>query len=137
MTFSEHEFTEAAVRMGEDFVGTGCSSLGVGYGHNRLVAMSYWGLTPTQAKVQYYLQSIYSTIFPHNFPHFYAAFGLEEEQPFAVAGTVRERIRRNRIYYQFQDVATKWFGIDGYRLSKKFIRYPFSNWKLYRFQIWK
>lgn len=55
-----------------------------------VLAIDYGGMNPKVAKEVFYLQRIFSTLFPHNFPHFYAAFGRHEDQP---AGTIREKVQ--------------------------------------------
>lgn len=56
----------------------------------KVEAFSYRGLTPERAKNIFYAHRIFSTLFPHNFPHFYAAFGSEDRVN--RTGTIRQRL---------------------------------------------
>lgn len=63
----------------------------------KVLAISYRGFRPETAKEIFYLQRIFSTLFPHNFPHFYAAFGEYERGVIGgkkISGTVRERVSK-------------------------------------------
>jgi len=64
---------------------------------DRLVAISYDHLTPEDVKRWYYLQSFYSTLFPHNFPHLHAAFsGYSWNGKESIPGTIRAFIPATR-----------------------------------------
>lgn len=69
-------------------------------------------MAPERAKGIFYLQRIFSTLFPHNFPHFYFAAGRperprREKDAAAPTGTIRQRIRGLRHGQQgyFADIA--------------------------------
>lgn len=66
----------------EKVIGSGAESVVVSLkGNNKeVVAYNYNGLDPVLAKVIFYQQRTYSTLFPHNFPHFHAAFGSSEKK---------------------------------------------------------
>jgi hypothetical protein len=70
----------------------------------KLVAINYKPITPEEAKKVFYVQRIFSTLFPHNFPHFYGAFGDNPKDPLeklqSVTGTVRQRVRRVKLNNQ-------------------------------------
>jgi hypothetical protein len=67
-------------------------------GKETVFAYSYADENPLRMKEIFYAQRIYSTLFPHNFPHFYAAFGktrqakIENRIPDNISGTIRQRI---------------------------------------------
>lgn len=85
---------------------------------------------PLRAKSIFYLQRIFSTLFPHNFPHFYAAFGRPQagtaEQTAAPTGQIRERIKGLRHglggYYADGDYASPFMGVPDPR-----VRHPFKK----------
>jgi len=71
--------------------------------------------SPRWAKQLFYLHNIFSTLFPHNFPHIYAAHGSIDSEALDIKhpGTVRERVltdekylyeRRSPIQYPFSRV---------------------------------
>lgn len=65
-----------------------------------VVAINYRNpTTPEKAKKIFYLQRVLSTLFPHNFPRFYAATGKHpaRKEEMAVTGTIREEKRGKRI----------------------------------------
>lgn len=41
----------------------------------KVAAYTYRELPPYKAKKIFYLQRVFSTLFPHNFPHFFASLG--------------------------------------------------------------
>lgn len=53
-----------------------------------VVAFTYQDLTPAETKQIYLVHRVFSTLFPQNFPRFYASYGGEYSR------TVRQRIRR-------------------------------------------
>ncbi|MBI4250749.1 hypothetical protein HY622_04115 [Candidatus Uhrbacteria bacterium] len=76
-------------------------------------------MTPEKAKGIFYLQRIFSTLFPHNFPHFYFAAGKpekskREKDAIAPTGTIRQRIAKLKP------------GEHGYN-ADPIIRYPFDR----------
>lgn len=82
------------------FVGEGVESIVVSTKSKpeRVMAISYFDLSPQEARQEFYVHRIFSTLFPHNFPHFYAALGSwdvgknPEGNTTLSTGTVRERI---------------------------------------------
>lgn len=57
----------------------------------KVVAFSRFGLSPEQAKATFYLQNIFVSLFPHNFPHFYAVFGNPDGNQ-GLTGSIRKKI---------------------------------------------
>lgn len=80
-------------------------------------------IDPKEAKTLFYTQRLMSTLFPHNFPHFYSAWGAYD--PKQVSGTIRERkipkkpplIERVRSYFSKSGESSTLQKID-YPLSK-------------------
>ena len=70
-----------------EFIGNGAEAIIVAlsgeHGQEKVVAFNYMDLKPEDAKAVFYLHRIFSTLFPHNFPHFYAS---------APEGTIRKRV---------------------------------------------
>ena len=56
-----------------------------------VAAYTYRMLSPAEAKRVFYTQRILSTLFPYNFPHFYAAIGAESSHKRAT-GTIRQKV---------------------------------------------
>ncbi len=74
-----------------------------------VAAFTYKEMSSITAKNIFYSQRILSTLFPHNFPHFYAAFGRKKDKK-NITGTIRERIRNNKkreIKYSFREIEEK------------------------------
>jgi hypothetical protein len=72
----------------------------------KVIAIDYWRMSPLEAKKQYYSQRIAHTLFPHNFPRFYAAYERDpNQQGENLTGTVRQRIRKGtgEVKYSFSD----------------------------------
>lgn len=74
-----------------------------------VVAYTYFDLNPLKAKQLFYSQRIFSTLFPHNFPHFYAAFGKHpnQKQTENPSGTIRQMIhedKKQKVVYSFAEV---------------------------------
>lgn len=62
-------------------------------------------MSPAEAKKIFYLQRIFSTLFPHNFPHFYASFGKTVEDKKRLTGTIRQKIKgvkKTSLGYKFK-----------------------------------
>ncbi|MCF7865687.1 MAG: hypothetical protein K9M11_04240 [Candidatus Pacebacteria bacterium] len=63
-----------------------------------VTAYTYSDMNPLRMKEVFYAQRIFSTLFPHNFPHFYAAFGknsdsvVNSRERDNISGTIRERV---------------------------------------------
>lgn len=90
-TTPKAEFVSLAHSCGEEYLDRGGTSYAlVARNPERVKAISFRGLTPDQAKAQYYLQRIFSTVFPDHFPHFYAGIGSDGKGN--LTGTIRERI---------------------------------------------
>jgi hypothetical protein len=80
-----------------DVIGKGseCIVVPIEGEEKKIAAYSYSReLSPSQAKRIFYLQRIFSTLFPHNFPHFYASVGSlsRSEGEEGVTGTIRHKI---------------------------------------------
>ena len=59
----------------------------------KVVAFNYRDVSPERAKEIFYLHRLFSILFPHNFPHFYASSGQDpKSRNENVSGTVRQRI---------------------------------------------
>lgn len=92
---SKGKILEIAQGNNEEFIGNGHESIVIQYKGKptKVIALDYYGMSPERAKSDFYFQRIMSTLFPHNFPHFYAAFsGPELKEGGHIAGTIRERI---------------------------------------------
>ena len=84
-----------ARRSGEVEISHGGENAVLGYPgkSDRVIAISYDHLTPEDAKRWYYLQNFYSTVFPYNFPRFYAALsGYSCNGKESIPGTIRTLI---------------------------------------------
>ncbi len=58
-----------------------------------VVAIDYKNITdPIEAKNIFYTHRIMSTLFPHNFPKFFASYGSSDKTP--LSGTVRQRVEK-------------------------------------------
>ena len=69
----------------------------------KVIAINYRDLNPEIAKQIFYRQRILSTLFPHNFPHYYASFVGKD----GYGGTVRQEITtdsHNEVKYPFRKV---------------------------------
>lgn len=74
--------------------GAECVIVGVRGQPKKILAIPYWELKPERAREIFFLQRIFSTLFPHNFPHFYAVFWEHPQMvgKASLQGTIRERI---------------------------------------------
>lgn len=79
---------ESGYTFGENLVGAGveCVVVTSKQTPDIVVAFSYKDMDPLEARKTYDVHRIFSTLFPYNFPHFYACFNGE------YARTVRQRI---------------------------------------------
>lgn len=97
-----------------EFIGKGEESVIVASKENtqneKIVAFNYENVSPEQAEKIFYLQRFFSTLFPHNFPHFYAS---SEE------GTVRHRI----VEKQYNPAMKALYSVTGFRP----VKYSFSS----------
>lgn len=76
-----------------EYLGAGVESIVIKSSDSKegvAAAYSYEGLSPYEAKESFYLQRILSTLFPSNFPKFYAAFSGEHGEK---AGTLRQFVK--------------------------------------------
>lgn len=107
-----HEILKIADANNQEVIGSGAECVVIpGENNSRdvVVAYTYFDLNPLKAKQLFYSQRVFSILFPHNFPHFYAAFGRnpklkQTENP---SGTIRERIHRDKegsVKYPFAEV---------------------------------
>lgn len=112
---------ELARMYNKRFIGVGRESVVVAIpgSDKKILAFSFKKLDPFRAKEMYYLQKIFSTLFPHNFPKVYASFS-EDEKKKRVSGTVREYVRPLMSKYGIvETIVTSEKG--------KKIKYPFSH----------
>lgn len=116
-------------RRGGEFVGTGMSYFVLADTNpDRVVALSYQGLTPEQAKIQFYLQRIFHTLYPHNFPKFYAAFSFTDSNGEVISGTIRQRIHESDLFRRDMEKPSSENFHDKYqRVRQKWIHYPFDR----------
>lgn len=77
-----------------EYLGTGSECVVIERQGNpkEVAAINYKDLEPSKAKEIFYLQRIFSTLFPHNFPHFAIAIGSDERREAGITGAIRERI---------------------------------------------
>lgn len=80
----------------EEYVGSGGEVVVValkGSKPKKVVAFNYLGISPERAKEIFYLHRFFSTLFPHNFPHFYSSTGeVDKTMNKSVSGTIRRDI---------------------------------------------
>lgn len=103
------EMKASAEESNLDFMGSGaeCAVVAMRNGEfKNVVALRYHDISePKKAKETYYLHRIFSTLFPHNFPHFKASFAGNDDG--LLPGTVRQRIDtnyKNGVKYPFSHV---------------------------------
>lgn len=106
----------------EKYVGSGAEVVVVTHkdkpGSQRLVAFNYKDLSAKEAKQIFYLHRFFSTLFPHNFPHFYAAAGKDpKSEDVSVSGTIRHEIKKDGLSSFKQTIKSN----IGFSLT----RYPF------------
>ncbi len=96
-----------------------------------VVAFRYSNMPPARAKQTYYAHRIFSTLFPHNFPRFVAAFAEDQEKG-RLGGTVRKKVEGRRIH--FWEKPPNSIELGATRLAKKLailvnpsIKFPFSR----------
>lgn len=95
-----------------------------------VIAINYQDILPQEQKIIFYFQRIFSTLFPHNFPRFYAAFTNNVGQR-SIRGTVRKRVNSEGVHsnplvkFSFEQILSvcKEIGINLHidRNSKNFI----------------
>jgi len=89
----------------EKYIGDGAEVVVVGYrdepNSDKLVAFNYKDVEAKKAKIIFYLHRFFSTLFPHNFPHFYKSAGKNpndssnvKPEENDVSGTIRQEIKK-------------------------------------------
>lgn len=88
--FPERELREIIEGQKEEYIGRGAECIVIGKRSNPelVVAFNYKGIDPIKAKQLFYVHRIASTLFPKNFPQFYASFGGD------YSGTIRKRVHQ-------------------------------------------
>jgi len=88
-----HDMSELVKDYDQEYIGSGSESVVVRHKDksDRLVAFNYRDIEPKRAKEIFYLQRVFSTLFPHNFPHFYASAGKDPIRE-NISGTVRKQV---------------------------------------------
>lgn len=94
----------------DKYLGSGAECVVVGIdkespqGEELAAAFTYVDMPPLVMKRVFYAQRIMSTLFPHNFPHFYAAFGKHPQQENSknITGTIRRKVITNPVKYDEQ-----------------------------------
>lgn len=104
---SEAELLDLVKKYNPDLVGSGSESVVIKTPESTsdelstveqpLIAFQYRDYPPLEAKEIFYLQRIFSTLFPNNFPHFFAAFAKDPQGKNNISGTLRKEIKRGRI----------------------------------------
>ena len=117
----EDEVLKLVDAFNQDYVGSGAECVVVvKRGEKRKVeAITYSEMTPLKAKQTFYVHRILETLFPHNFPHFYAVSGGVKGKP-DQSGSIRQRVEAK---FEVESPYTKTFGAYD-RLNPK---YPFSE----------
>ena len=89
-SLSTSKLLELCKEYDADFVGKGAEVVVIDHADkpDKIIAYSYKGLSPRDAKETFYMHRIFSTMFPHNFPHFYASGN---------SGNVRDKINRGKL----------------------------------------
>lgn len=105
---SENELQKKAELYEEEYIGSGDESIVLASGE-RVQAYSYKGVSPEVAKLIFYKQRIMSTLFPHNFPHFFASFGSlgKSSESYNQSGSIRQKIEMSKsqqISFPFESV---------------------------------
>ena len=126
--YPQVEEIEALVdKYDQEYVGHGGESVVVAVpgeeGTKKVVAFNYEDVTPEKAKKIFYSHRIFSTLFPHNFPHFYASSSGQLQFPNSknISGTIRERITKSRLHTPKKVVK--------FLTGTVFTKYPFSEVK--------
>lgn len=98
------QIREIAEKFDQEVIGSGAECVvvpGKDIGTTETVsAYTYFNMNPLRMKEIFYSHRIFSSLFPHNFPHFYATFGKHPDHdtdPHGqdnISGTIRQRIRR-------------------------------------------
>lgn len=88
--FDKPDIKNLVESFGAEYIGAGCDCVVISTKDKpeKVVAINYRDLNPEIAKQIFYRQRILSTLFPHNFPHFYASIAGKD----SYGGTVRQRI---------------------------------------------
>ncbi len=95
------EARELLTNYNEKYVGKGAECVVIENKKNpeTVLAFTYRTLSPEIAKRIFYTQRIFSTLFPKNFPRFFAAFGSLSGKSHPT-GTVREKIAGDVSHYE-------------------------------------
>ncbi|HTE48847.1 MAG TPA: hypothetical protein VK675_03010 [Candidatus Paceibacterota bacterium] len=98
LNVSQAEVLELLNSFNEEYIGMGREVITVDLqrseGPEKIVAVNYRDMSPERAKEIFYLQRVFSTLFPHNFPHFYVSSGKNSKSTNEnVSGTVRQKIK--------------------------------------------
>lgn len=59
---------------------------------DKILAISFNGISPTEAKEIYYAQKVLHTLFPYNFPEINAVFASREDNSTTAVGSMREKV---------------------------------------------
>jgi len=92
---TQEEKKRLAEAHNQEFCGAGaeCTVIPLEGSDKKVVAFTYEDLNPHKAKAMFYLQRIFSTLFPHNFPKFYASFGEHPDPEVQnISGSIRQKI---------------------------------------------
>lgn len=92
---SHEEILDIAKRYNQKVINSGaeCVVIPKEGSEDKVAAFTYKDIEPYRAKEIFYLQRIFSTLFPHNFPHFYASFGKNPSPEIkSLSGTIRQKI---------------------------------------------
>ncbi len=92
----------------------------------KLVAYTHETLSPQEAKSIFWTQKLLATLFPHNFPTYYAAFGSNNSR--ALTGTIREWIR-GRSYFKLDIKRPQLFDPLAVKGQNYFVKYPLTEVK--------
>jgi hypothetical protein len=79
---------------GKKILGSGAECIATDEGNGRVLVMKYREFSnPIEAKKEFYLHKILSTIFPKNFPKMYASFAKGEDNISNMSSTIRQKIQ--------------------------------------------
>jgi len=76
----------------------------------KVIALAYCDISPSEVKRYFYRQRILEALFPHNFPHFSLAFSVEDETGWHHSGSIRQKVDElevgleGEIEYPFEEV---------------------------------
>ncbi len=120
-----------AERLAQDYggpiIGAGKECMVLSHSEGRVIAYDYKDKTPDEAKTLFYVQNIYHTIWPHNFPHFYLSSGSVGN---LTTGTVRQKIEGMKATSVSTDYNPRGSILKQRMLNlfgKNKVKYPFSR----------